>query len=77
MAAVTRLRLHVMNTGLPAYTIANQTGVHATWLAKYMTGSAEIKHHHLHALAGYLHAEPSELVGWVELADLLSVGASS
>lgn len=77
MAEVTRLRLHVLNTGLPAYVVAHQAGVHPTKLAKYMKGHLELVGTELNALSHYLKCNSGDLVGWVELGDLLSVGASS
>jgi hypothetical protein len=78
MAEVTRLRLRVLDTGLPAYLVARQSGVPYSKLSRWMTGSSELPRKAAVTLSTYLRCEPCEVLGWVDLGRVLSmVGGSS
>jgi DNA-binding Xre family transcriptional regulator len=68
---VTKLHLRVLGTGLPAYLFASRVGIHNTTLSSYVRGQKPILEPHVKALCYVLGCEPDDVVGWVEMDDLL------
>ncbi len=67
---ITKLRVKLLTSDLPAFMIAGRSGVHASRLSEYSLGQKPIPAHHVVMLCKYFECEPEDIIGWMDIADI-------
>lgn len=64
---VTKLRVRIMETGLPQYKIAAKAGIHPSRVSEYASGTRMLGSKHLAMLCAALDKKPGDILGYYEV----------
>lgn len=67
----TKLRQLLIHNTKPQYVVAGACRIHPVQLSYYALGRKPISHRHLVALCEYFQKEPEDIIGYVNLPDIV------